>query len=389
MEKIKLPKDLGQGTPFKPETITGLFDPAHTPDYPPIGNLFLNHFKHLPSIIRLEHTFSEDLIQFLRKNGTLISDAVSVPNNVPRSITYDFYDVNFEESGGEYRGTFIYKNSFIKFDQVRSKKVKLEKKQKKLYTISIFFVPGTTPPLEDFEKFRVDEKLSNVIHTIFRDEHGSVTFEPFETVLPKNYDIKKYYKPDFEPVHKHIVDSLKENESGLYLLHGEPGTGKTTYIKYISSLIERDMIYVPIALIETLSDPSFLPILLKKKQSVIVIEDAEKALLARDPGESSSLVSAILNLTDGIMGNVFNISIIATYNSSRQAIDKALLRKGRLKGEYEFGKLPIEQAQKIIDENKIKHKATEPMTLAEIFNAEQPEAPISAELKVEKRMGFR
>ena len=138
-----------------------------------------------------------------------------------------------------------------------------------------------------------------------------------------------------------------------------------------------------------LSDPSFMPILLKRKHCVLIIEDAEKALLARAPGEESSLVSAILNITDGIMGNVFNIAIIATYNSPRNDVDKALLRKGRLKGEYKFDKLPVEQAQKLLDENKIKFKATEPMSLADIFNTDVPDMLVTKDMREEKRMGFR
>jgi len=148
------------------------------------------------------------------------------------------------------------------------------------------------------------------------------------------------------------------------------------------------MIYVPVAFIDSLVDPSFLPALLKKRHSILVIEDAEKALLAREPGDSSSLVSAILNITDGIMGNVFSISVIATYNSRRQDIDKALLRKGRLKGEYQFDKLDVEQCQEILDENKINYTAKEPMTLAEIFNTNEPDVLVTSDLKEEKRMGF-
>jgi hypothetical protein len=88
------------------------------------------------------------------------------------------------------------------------------------------------------------------------------------------------------------------------------------------------------------------------------------------------------------MGNVFSISVIATYNSPRAGIDKALLRKGRLKGEHKFDKLPIEQVQQIIDDNKINFTAKEPMSLAEIFNTQEPDTLTTKELVEEKRMGF-
>ena len=120
----------------------------------------------------------------------------------------------------------------------------------------------------------------------------------------------------------------------------------------------------------------------------MVIEDAEKALLARDPSDSSSLVSAILNITDGMMADVFNIAVIATYNSPRQAIDKALLRKGRLKVEYNFGKLKASKAQKIADEDNIKYQVKDDISLADLYNTDENSSIVSPELLEEKRMGF-
>jgi hypothetical protein len=295
----------------------------------------------------------------------------------------------FDDDNTEYKGSFLYKDCLIRFDCESSRKrTKKQDKKPKLFTIDVYFKPGSPLPISDFEPFLYEEKLENIIHAIFRDDHGGVRFEPFETELPEKFSVDDYYPEGFDQFNERMVESLKMNEAGLYLLHGEPGTGKTTYIKYLASQTDRDMIYLPVALIDSLSDPSFLPILLKKKHSILVIEDAEKALLSRDGGPASSLVSSILNLTDGIMGNVFNISIIATYNSPRQDIDKALLRKGRIKGEYKFAKLPIKQCQKILDDNRINFTATEPMTLAEIFNTDSDNVVVSKELIQEKRMGF-
>jgi SpoVK/Ycf46/Vps4 family AAA+-type ATPase len=149
------------------------------------------------------------------------------------------------------------------------------------------------------------------------------------------------------------------------------------------------MIYVPTSFVDYIADPAFLPALLHKKQSILIIEDAEKALLAREPGDTSSIVSTILNITDGIMANVFNIAVIATYNSPRQSVDKALLRKGRLKGEYRFDKLKVETAQKIVNKVKKGYKVDEPMSLADIYNLDVIETDTTKELTEEKRMGFR
>jgi hypothetical protein len=393
MSPFLLPKNLGQGKPFKIKPDDQYYDTAHSQETVPIGLLFTRKYGLLPCIIHPQHTFTEDLIDFLRKNGELVSDNTTIAT--PKSAKLQKYDNSYDftddiDPEGDYRGVFAYKNSLIKFEQKPSKK-KYDSDQDtkpKLFGVSVYYCPGTQSPLDDFVSFLYEEKLESVIHAVFRDEHGGIHFEPFETDVPEGYNIEKYYPEGFKGVHDALLTSLQNKEAGLYLFHGPPGTGKTTYIKYLASQINRDFIYIPVALIDALSDPSFLPVLLKKKHSVLVVEDAEKAILERDGGNSSSLVSSILNLTDGIMGNVFNISIIATYNSNRQDIDKALLRKGRLKGEYKFTKLPAKQAQSILDENNISFKATEDMTLADIFNATVPDVLFSADLKKEKRMGF-
>ena len=388
MSKIQLPKNIGQGKPANIKPDVQYFDTSHHGSFFPFGVYFTTTYGVMPSTIHINKTYTEDLVLFLREKGELFQDLVSIPATNPKSMTLNMYQDDFELDEPEYKGTFLYKDCVVQFQRAPSRKHKKTNDSPPLFTISIYYKPGTTPPVKDFDKFYYEEKLNSVIHTIFRDEHGGIVFEPFETVVPKGYSVEKYYTKEFQPIHKHIVENLQKNESGLYLFHGEPGTGKTTYIKYLASIINRDMIYVPVAFIDSLVDPSFLPALLKKRHSILVIEDAEKALLAREPGDSSSLVSAILNITDGIMGNVFSISVIATYNSPRAGIDKALLRKGRLKGEHKFDKLPVEQVQKIMDENNIKFTAKEPMSLAEIFNTQEPDTLTSKELVEEKRMGF-
>jgi SpoVK/Ycf46/Vps4 family AAA+-type ATPase len=99
---------------------------------------------------------------------------------------------------------------------------------------------------------------------------------------------------------------------------------------------------------EMLSEPSIIPFLMKHKNSVLVIEDAERVISERQGNGSSAGVSNILNLTDGILGDCLNIQIIATFNMARERIDSALLRKGRLVAEHKFDKLTIEESNLLL-----------------------------------------
>ena len=360
------------------------FESSQSQNHFPVGVYFINKYGTAASCLDTEREVSQDIIPYLDKHGELVLDYTSLPSNRPSMSVYEhgYFQDESESSSTKY---YAYKDTIINLRTVSSRKLKKEKNN---YTISISYKPGASSYIEDFEKFFIKEDIKNVIYTIMKDEHGGIRFDPFEVAIPENYNIKECYEPEFVPVHEKIVENLNKNESGLYLFHGDPGTGKTTYIKYLSSLVKRDLIYVPTSFVDFIADPSFLPALLHKKHSVLVIEDAEKALLAREPGDASSIVSTILNITDGIMANVFNIAVIATYNSPRQAVDKALLRKGRLKGEYRFDKLTIPTAQKIMDKIKPGYVVEEEMSLADIYNVDVENCD-SKDLNQEKRMGFR
>jgi len=199
--------------------------------------------------------------------------------------------------------------------------------------------------------------------------YGDVALKPLN-IAESAIDIKINYGEDFVATNDRIIESLNNKNSGLYLFYGEPGTGKSSYIKYLlSGVLDRKVVYVPINLINSLMSPDFLPLLLGNKNIILVIEDAEKALLSREESpENSSVVSAILNLTDSFISSTLNISIVATFNTAKENIDKALLRKGRLRHCHEFKKLSLDDAQKLVDHLNFDYTVTEDMTLADVYN---------------------
>ena len=80
-------------------------------------------------------------------------------------------------------------------------------------------------------------------------------------------------------------------------------------------------------------------------------------------GAGYSEVSEV-HVTDGLIGETFGIKFICTFNTSLDDVDPALLRKGRLSLMYEFKPLTVDKVRAFIPD------ATEPMTVAEIYNRE-------------------
>jgi hypothetical protein len=206
--------------------------------------------------------------------------------------------------------------------------------------------------------------------------------------LPKQkLDIELGYGKSFKPIHEKIIHKLNEPKSkGLVLLHGTPGTGKTHYLKYLASKIKsKRVLFIPPFLADFITSPEMTPFLIQNAGSVLFIEDAERVITDRESGGGNG-VSNILNITDGILSDILNIQIVATFNMDKAKIDTALLRKGRLIAEHKFDALPIEDSQALIDHLGYEHKAEKPMTLTEIYNLGEVE--YKSEEKKREPIGF-
>jgi ATP-dependent 26S proteasome regulatory subunit len=113
--------------------------------------------------------------------------------------------------------------------------------------------------------------------------------------------------------------------------------------------------------------PDFISFLLRNRNSILVIEDAEKVITTRENLSENSVVSTILQLTDGLFSDYLNIKIICTFNTSIDRVDKALLRKGRLIATYEFKPLSAEKTNKLL--KGLGHDLNNAdLTLSDIFN---------------------
>lgn len=203
-------------------------------------------------------------------------------------------------------------------------------------------------------------------------EHQSLSLKPFKLKVPE-INLELNYNDDFYPIHELIVSRFNQpDEKGIVLLHGEPGNGKTTYVRYLATMLEKRLIYVPPDLTSKIASPEFLPLLMDYPNSILVIEDAENILKERQGGDNAS-ISNLLNLSDGLLSDCLNIQLLCSFNADISKIDKALLRKGRIIAKYEFNRLKKEKAQALayqLGQNRIIESDS---TLAEIYNNEVPD----------------
>jgi len=198
-------------------------------------------------------------------------------------------------------------------------------------------------------------------------------------------NLEANYNDSLLEVDEIIGQAIEEEASGLVLLHGVPGTGKTSYIKtLLTRYKDEKFIFIPNDFVEEMLKPDFITFLITRKNSILVIEDAESVIMSRDHSNGKSVVSTILQITDGLFSDYLNIKVICTFNTDVSKIDKALFRKGRMIAFYKFEELTEEKAMALIKADS-PSDLPETLTLAELYNHK---ARSFAEAATGKRIGF-
>lgn len=190
-------------------------------------------------------------------------------------------------------------------------------------------------------------------------------------VKKTNLDLNLSYNDDFTEIDKIICSRLNtKKDKGVILLHGLPGTGKTTYIRNLVGRVKKKILFLPPGVAGHITDPDFVNILIDNPNAIVIIEDAENIIMDRSiTGDAS--VSNLLNISDGLLSDFLNVQLICTFNTHISKVDSALLRKGRLIAKYEFGKLSVSKAQKLSDSLGQNTRIDAPMTISEIYNQKE------------------
>lgn len=181
-----------------------------------------------------------------------------------------------------------------------------------------------------------------------------------------NMDVSLNYNDDLD--YARITEILKEERSSLMILHGEPGTGKTTLLrKLITDNKDLNFYWLDSKLLQLSTSKAFFDFILEHKDAIYVLEDCEHLLRDREEGQNG-LLATVLNMSDGMLGDSLNVKFICTFNADLDKIDPALLRKGRLRLKYEFKKLKVDKVKALSEHLGIEMPEVKEMALCDVYN---------------------
>jgi chaperone BCS1 len=133
-----------------------------------------------------------------------------------------------------------------------------------------------------------------------------------------------------------------------YLLHGAPGTGKTSIARALANHFGMPTYYLPLGDLQEDADLMALVGAIEPR-SVLLIEDVDAFHAATDRDDEANKVSvaAMLNALDGIWTPHGLVTILTT--NHRDRLDPALIRAGRIDVDEELTPLDEEQASDLAE----------------------------------------
>lgn len=253
--------------------------------------LYLHCFNALPSICYINHIDEEKaFIAFKEEFKTLLKDV----------FQYGEYEKKTKKYRSDKIVIILSNDCIIQFENSYCEILHDNKQQD--------FVDAVTGLVNWFKERQRKQPLE--INLIVQGSEG-ISLKAMEIKKTK-LNVALFYEDDFISTDELIRKRLnKKKDKGIVLLHGLPGSGKTSYLRNLVSKIKKKVMFLSPFVAGNLMNPEFIHLLVENPNAVLIIEDAENIIIDRKH-DSGSAVSNLLNISDGLLADFLNVQLICT-----------------------------------------------------------------------------
>jgi len=187
------------------------------------------------------------------------------------------------------------------------------------------------------------------------------------SVLNYDYDnIEHYYNDVTIKEIEKLIKFFKKSTKSLNLIVGERGNGKTTLLNYICTQVKKNVLFIPLNLIEsTINNPDFRNFIVGKSNTILIIEDLDNYLIN---SKSSYFVNNLLQLVDGFHSDNLCLNIICSVNTDCiDEVDENILACNNLGRTILVDRLDVDKIDDLCKHIGQKNKFKSPQRVVDVL----------------------
>lgn len=330
-------------------------------------------FDHRPSKISVFSQFdSRGVWDILDKNFTILDSDINKVAEIfpdPLGVVYNMkYFINISDDISLSFFEFDKEGEGNNIEEIYSSNLTIYYNQKnvgggEINSILSLFQSHMVDMSDNDELFT---KTVNSLHINFNNEFELKPIELNKSISSK--EMKSYYNADTLKDGIKSIELINTNCSGLTIMDGLRGNGKTSFLLHMIDKLKKKIIYVPATVFEnTFTNIDFVDFLRANANSVLIFDDCENYF--NKANQKMNMYSLnLLQILDGLNSNSLNINFILSVNIEKENIDENLFQSNNFLSSLTFPRLDKKKATNLSKKLKKNIKYDNNVKLVDVIN---------------------